>query len=88
MTFHHFEEELRRVESVIAAMQLINPNQMNHIRKKQVEFKFKENEIQFYFEEAGFTSRKGCVGDAEYFQYVENTNGEARQPRKLFVVND
>jgi hypothetical protein len=53
-----------------------------------IEFKFKENEIQFYFEEAGFTSCKGCVGDAQYFQYVENTNGEARQPRKLFVVND
>jgi hypothetical protein len=42
MIQHHFEEEIRRLESLIDAMMLINPNQLAHIKKKQIDFKFKE----------------------------------------------
>jgi len=42
MIQHHFEEEVRRLESLIDAMMLINPNQIAHIKKKQIDFKFTE----------------------------------------------
>lgn len=45
MANHNFEQELRRLESVIQSMMLINPKQMEHLRKMQPDFKFKERNI-------------------------------------------
>jgi hypothetical protein len=45
MTNHHFEQELRRVQSIIDCMVELNPNQVKHIHKIQPDFKFKERNI-------------------------------------------
>jgi hypothetical protein len=45
MANHHFEQELKRLESVVEAMALINPKQMEHLKKLQPDFKFKERNI-------------------------------------------
>ncbi len=45
MANHNFEQELKRLESIIQAMIVINPKQMEHLKKMQPEFKFKERNI-------------------------------------------
>jgi hypothetical protein len=45
MTNHNFEQELRRLESVVQSMMIINPKQMEHLQKMQPDFKFKERNI-------------------------------------------
>jgi len=39
MTNHHFEQELRRVQSVIDCMIELNPHQIKHIQKIQPDFR-------------------------------------------------
>jgi hypothetical protein len=41
MTNHHFEQELRRVQSIIDCMIQLNPHQVKHIQKIQPDFRFK-----------------------------------------------
>jgi hypothetical protein len=41
MTNHHFEQELRRVQSIIDCMVQLNPHQVKHIQKIQPDFRFK-----------------------------------------------
>lgn len=41
MTNHHFEQELRRVQSIIECMVELNPHQVKHIQKIQPDFRFK-----------------------------------------------
>lgn len=45
MTNHHFEQELRRVQSIIDCMVSLNPHQIKHIQKIQPDFRFKERNI-------------------------------------------
>jgi hypothetical protein len=45
MSNHNYEQELKRLESVIQSMMLINPKQMEHLKKMQPDFKFKERNI-------------------------------------------
>jgi hypothetical protein len=45
MSNHNYEQELKRLEGVIQSMILINPKQMEHLKKMQPEFKFKERNI-------------------------------------------
>lgn len=40
-TNHHFEQELRRVQSIIDCMIQLNPHQVKHIQKIQPDFRFK-----------------------------------------------
>jgi hypothetical protein len=44
MTNHHFEQELRRVQSIIDCMVQLNPHQVKHIQKIQPDFRFKVRE--------------------------------------------
>jgi hypothetical protein len=44
MTNHHFEQELRRVQSIIDCMIQLNPHQVKHIQKIQPDFRFKVRE--------------------------------------------
>ncbi|RYG67037.1 hypothetical protein EON64_08350, partial [archaeon] len=45
MTLHHYEQELKRLTSMLDSMSLINPKQMQHIQALQADFKFKERHI-------------------------------------------
>ena len=66
MRIHHFEQELRRVESIVEAMCEINPRLLQHIQKKQEEFKFKDRHIELPPEKKrGARATEGSVSAVE-----------------------
>jgi hypothetical protein len=45
MVNHHYEQEMRRLKTVVDSVALINPHQVKHILKLHPEFKFKDRDI-------------------------------------------
>ena len=61
MTNHHYEQELKRLESVVESMLKINPKQMDHlINLHGPEFRFKERQIA-----TGTGDKKGLAGGGD-----------------------
>jgi hypothetical protein len=42
---HHAEQEMKRLEGIIESMALLNPRQIEHLKKLQPQFKFKQRKV-------------------------------------------
>ena len=79
MTNHHFEQELRRIQTIIDCMIELNPNQIKHIQKIQSDFRYKNRNIVLSKEPSVEERNASIIAKAERKALNEKQDQEEKE---------
>jgi hypothetical protein len=90
MYSHHAEQEMKRMEAIIEAVALLNPRQVEHLKRLQPQFQFKQRRVNIPKDEEESDQENE---DGEEDEDGEDEDGEhgqthGKQPKKSSLLGD